>query len=698
MNPLMPNTLVSSTTSAPIKQYNLPVKPIKQEEPKEYSNTYTKFNKRLDPIEKDFISIKDTRKIQPVTLKPINPNTDLKTGNYDYGNIQRVIGAAKFVGVPPDLALSISMTESGIGKSDDNFGHVLSNLLPNVDKKINELDEETINKYSYPALQLAYAMQEKIKDFNDLKSIQSYNGTKNLTSNTEKGMEGSGNKNGVKSWYGVDVTKQPLNAGKILPFAKTVKSIQDSVINTNPQIQQLIKNGKLKNGGWLNSYATGGVVDDPTKPFNPINNRDGYFPGMNNQTLVTDATAVKKQVLPTQKELQINKLNNAISNQPKPTVSPMKKEFISEKPSAWEQKILQKQEEANTMGLARVTFNQFGEPELEYGMVGQPGFSPPASGRVDADYMDPLTMGVTMGAGAYGKGLSLADAALVGLDAGTYGASSLGKSMGKWGTELVKGSIAAGKLKMPEFVTALRTEAAGFNPATVTPHPSLNPTQQTYTGKWIQTASGKNPGAFDEALAYVSGPERKQTGDMQLLSNVIPWSQAQKFAGKNLPFDAKTMSFGPGIHGTLENALKQKAINNREYFLLKNYNTRAEKIKQSTNLSGALDKTISRLRKDPNLFNPNEMLSTGISSSMRASPIAVGSSDIIAAEIQNLKNSALTGHITTEIQQGSKEMVKHTTGHSVLENKQTEPQKRTKIKRIGYKNGGKLNNWLNNYK
>ena len=478
---------------------------------------------------------------------------------------------------------------------------------------------------------------------------------------------------------------------------------------------------KYKNGGWLNNYDTGGDIE-PEDPINPtippvspvsppvspispgykFTQPANYGAGITNplttQTLVTDAAAVKKQVLPTQNELQINKLNNAISNQPKPTVSPMKKEFISEKPSAWEQKIFQKHQEAIRLGNSRVIFNQFGEPVIEQGTYGHSGFYPPASGRIDADYTDPLTMAATFGAGAYGKGLSLADAALVGLDAGTYSTSSLGKSMSKWGTELVKGSIAAGKLKMPEFVTALRTEAAGFNPATVTPHPSLNPTQQTYTGKWIQTASPKNPGAFDEALAYVSGPERKQTGDMQLLSNVIPWSQAQKFAGKNLPFDAKTMSFGPGIHGTLENALKQKAINNREYVLLKNYNTRAEKIKQSTNLSGALDKTVSRLRKHPDLFNPNEMLSTGISSSMRASPIAVGSSDIIAAEIQNLKNNALTGHITTELQQGSKEMVKHTTGHSVFENEQTKPEKRTKIKRIGYKNGGKLNNWLNNYK
>ena len=53
--------------------------------------------------------------------------------------------------------------------------------------------------------------------------------------------------------------------------------------------------------------------------------------------------------------------------------------------------------------------------------------------------MDPLTVAATFGAGAYGKGLSLADAALVGLDAGTYGVSSAGKTLGKAGFNALKG-------------------------------------------------------------------------------------------------------------------------------------------------------------------------------------------------------------------------------------------------------------------
>jgi len=254
-----------------------------------------------------------------------------------------------------------------------------------------------------------------------------------------------------------------------------------------------------------------------------------------------------------------------------------------------------------------------------------------------------------------GKALEVAGY-LEGAGAIAKGFGSILKPAGKWTKELVQGSIAARKPKLPEFVTALRTEPVGFNPSAVAPHPSLNPTQQTFTGSWIQNASKRNPSAFDETLAYVSGPERKAAGDLQLLSEVIPWSKAQKITGKNLPFDAKTMSFGAGKYGSLENALKEGAISNKEFTLLKNYNTQASRIAGSPNLSSAMDQTIARLRANPELYNANEMLSPQLASTLRASPVAVGSADVIASSIQGLKNAALENKfILNPIKEGIRE-------------------------------------------
>jgi hypothetical protein len=249
------------------------------------------------------------------------------------------------------------------------------------------------------------------------------------------------------------------------------------------------------------------------------------------------------------------------------------------------------------------------------------------------------------------------------------GLKDIGKSSSLWTKELIQGSKEAGKLKLPKFVTALRTEAAGFNPSAVAPHPSLNPTQQTFTGNWVQAASKENPAAFDEMLAYISGPERKAGGDLQLLSDVIPWSKAEKIAGKNLPFDAKTMSFGAGKYGSLENALKEGAISNREFTLLKNYNTQGSRIAGSPNLNQAMEQTVSRLRAHPELYNPNEMLSPTLANTLRSAPLAVGSSELIASEIQGLKNAALRNrYISDQVLQGSKNVAKGLSEETGLHN------------------------------
>jgi hypothetical protein len=229
----------------------------------------------------------------------------------------------------------------------------------------------------------------------------------------------------------------------------------------------------------------------------------------------------------------------------------------------------------------------------------------------------------------------------------------------KWTKELVEGSVAAGKLKSPEFVKALRAEPLGFDPSKVAPHSSLNPTQQGYTGQWVQAASKKNLGAFDEMLAYLTGAEKKADGPMQLLAGELPWSQAKKISGANLPYDAKIMSFGAGKYGTLENAFNNGAINAREYVLLKNYNAHSSKIKNSPNLSDAMNKTVSRLRADPDLYNPNEILSASLSSKLRASPVATGNSNKVVEAVEAIKSDALDGIFKKPLLRAAKNNLKN---------------------------------------
>jgi hypothetical protein len=220
----------------------------------------------------------------------------------------------------------------------------------------------------------------------------------------------------------------------------------------------------------------------------------------------------------------------------------------------------------------------------------------------------------------------------------------------KWSKELVEGSLVAGKPKLPEFLTVMRTEAKDFDPTKVAASPYLNPTQQSYTGHWMQAGSKKNPQAFDEMMAYISGAERKNPGDMQLLAAEIPWSKAQKSLGQNLPIDAKTMSFGPGVYNNLENLLQKKLITPREYVILKNYNVNSQKINKSSQLSTLRDDTISKLRLNPETYNPNELLNGVLVSKLRSSPLVKGSDEIILNAIKGLRDQQLVGYWNKNMQ------------------------------------------------
>jgi hypothetical protein len=237
-NSLMPNTAVQSSTlvnNNPAKNWlsNLP---------------------ELAPEVKNYpIKIKDNRKINTVTNAPINPKTDLKSGDYNYIDIKNIVDASNAVGVDPNLALAIALQESNLGKTDLNYGHVTKDFLQNA--KTSELQN-----YNYDALQLAYAINNRIgkKPLNAY-NIQAYNGYGKLGVNTEKGISTSGNKSGVKKWYGVDVTKEPLDLKKNPAYGKTILDLYNNVILPNKEIQDIINykfdfSESKQSGGWLKKY------------------------------------------------------------------------------------------------------------------------------------------------------------------------------------------------------------------------------------------------------------------------------------------------------------------------------------------------------------------------------------------------------------------------------------------------------------
>lgn len=207
--------------------------------PKEYSR---------DPNEDKFY-FTDRRTKHPVTEALINPNRDLKSGYYSVPVVKAIIKEAQAFKVDPNLALAVSLQESNLGNTDQNFGHV--------DKRQEFDNESKMTPDELEAKQLVYSLklaQEKpIEYFKkdhkmtdeqlskypmDMWKLQSYNGLGKVSAETEKGyLEATGRKGTFR--YGLDVSKQPLNMKENPAFAKTVLSLKEQIAK-DPDFQRLI--------------------------------------------------------------------------------------------------------------------------------------------------------------------------------------------------------------------------------------------------------------------------------------------------------------------------------------------------------------------------------------------------------------------------------------------------------------------------
>ena len=229
------------------------------------------------------VKIDDPRKIHPVTRQPINPNRDLKSGNYEGIVIKKIIDEGKKLGFNKNQVLdniAIALQESGLGQYDDQIGHALYGnpitgmmndvqVLPDLgDVQLSDIDAGIRHQY----LNYKYNTQMINKNpKSDAERLQWYNTPYpkkgQLNTGTEKKYHTETGRS-TNRFYGVDVTKAPLKA-TTLPYGKTIVSLRDSLIAPNADIQKmLIQAGYKKKGGSKlpshlpEAYRTGGWLKE----------------------------------------------------------------------------------------------------------------------------------------------------------------------------------------------------------------------------------------------------------------------------------------------------------------------------------------------------------------------------------------------------------------------------------------------------
>lgn len=195
------------------------------------------------------IRLEDKRKINPATGKPFQ-KTGTKSTTVKEGDVKKIVAHAKAQGVDPYTILAITLQESNINAKDGDFGHVDEVDQSNIP---NSVPDEELNKYV-----ISRAFKDKMEYANTLIKqgklpnteayrIQAYNGLGKLFPGTE---DWNGRN---RAFYEIPVTnRNPLDLRKNPAYGKTIISLRDSVIKTNPDIVKAIEQAeaaKYKKGG-----------------------------------------------------------------------------------------------------------------------------------------------------------------------------------------------------------------------------------------------------------------------------------------------------------------------------------------------------------------------------------------------------------------------------------------------------------------
>jgi hypothetical protein len=205
----------------------------------------------------EIIHINDPRTIRMTSGKKINPNVDLKTGDYNTSYIINIIKEAKKRNVDPATLIAIDLGETTLGKTDKNIGHTLYTA------------KNTTESPMEPGYNLANMIEmfkqkteeaKKLGYSDEAHQIQAYNGLGNLYPDTESEYYKYHKNN---QFYGVPVTKEGLSMKKNPLYGKEIINLRDSVIKQNPGIMKLISETR-KNGGEI--YRNAGEIKPKNIP------------------------------------------------------------------------------------------------------------------------------------------------------------------------------------------------------------------------------------------------------------------------------------------------------------------------------------------------------------------------------------------------------------------------------------------------
>jgi hypothetical protein len=200
------------------------------------------------------LSIRDPRKVMMTTGKPLRPNSDLVSGDYDSEDLGNLLTEAKRRKMSYNDMMNLAamgFQETKWGKTDPNIGHTqdIFGDDPNPDAY-----ENFINAYN---AKMKDADRLKIKD--EATRLQVYNGLGKVFPSTEADYHGFK----MKKIYGVPVPKEGINLRKNPLYGKQVIDIRDNVLKRNPEFMRYMDSTYKAPMPKEKEFANGGPILDP---------------------------------------------------------------------------------------------------------------------------------------------------------------------------------------------------------------------------------------------------------------------------------------------------------------------------------------------------------------------------------------------------------------------------------------------------
>ena len=172
----------------------------------------------------------DERAIDSVSGKEVGAKNNFST-DADINLIKKITIEAKKRGIDPYTALAISMQETNLGKQKSGFQDIPEGNPLRMGADILDKNKD-IMQQSMDFLKEKIDLAKRLGKKTDEDIIQAWNGYGKIHKYSEDVSD---------KYYGIDVSKTPIDMNKNPIYGKRVVDLRDNVIKKNPDLMKLIE-------------------------------------------------------------------------------------------------------------------------------------------------------------------------------------------------------------------------------------------------------------------------------------------------------------------------------------------------------------------------------------------------------------------------------------------------------------------------